>query len=236
MISPQSFAIADVGCDHAYVAIALCQRQLAKKVIAMDVRRGPLAIAKNNVVQYGLGEEIELRLGDGLEELQPGEVDTIIIAGMGGLLMRGILERGYSIWTEDCHPVLVLQPQSDIGQLRHFLYEKGYMIEKEKMLLEEGKYYTVMRAIYDDSDCEVDDSEAAWTYGACNLRNRDAILLQYLKKESCTLHQIQTNLEEVINRANEEQREVPVKTLTRFREVQQQIRINTLAQKYYQIK
>ena len=91
MVSPQSFAIADIGCDHAYVSIALRQRRMAQKVIAMDVRKGPLAIAKNNVMQYGLEDTITLRLSDGLEQLQPNEVGTIIIAGMGGLLMMRIL-------------------------------------------------------------------------------------------------------------------------------------------------
>ena len=125
MISPQSFAIADVGCDHAYVSIALKLRGMAQKVIAMDVRKGPLAIAEKNIALYGLEESIDVRLGDGLEKLNPGEADTIVIAGMGGLLMRDILERGKRIWCEKEHPVLILQPQSDLDVVRHFLYEHG---------------------------------------------------------------------------------------------------------------
>ena len=98
MVSPQSLVvpekkcIADIGCDHAYVSIALMERGLADKVIAMDVRKGPLEIAAKNVAEYGMENNIELRLSDGMERLKPGEADAIIIAGMGGLLMCSILE------------------------------------------------------------------------------------------------------------------------------------------------
>ena len=79
MVSPQSFVIADIGCDHAYVSITLVERKLAQKVIAMDVRKGPLEIAKKNVTAYAMTDEIELRLSDGLDKILPGEADVIVI-------------------------------------------------------------------------------------------------------------------------------------------------------------
>lgn len=146
MVSPQSFAVADVGCDHAYVSIALLERGIAKKVIAMDVRQGPLKIAAGNVKSANLEEKIDLRLSDGLEKLTSGEVDTIIIAGMGGLLVKRILEQGKAVLCTERPPVLVLQPQSDLAAVRIFLHSSAYHIVQETMLIEDGKYYTVMRA------------------------------------------------------------------------------------------
>ena len=94
--------VADVGCDHAYVSIALVARRIARKVIAMDVRKGPLAIAADNINEAGLTERIELRLGDGLAMLRRDEADAIVIAGMGGLLTKRILEQGMDILS--CSP------------------------------------------------------------------------------------------------------------------------------------
>ncbi len=146
MVPPQSFTVADVGCDHAYVSIALVKRKLCRRVIAMDVRSGPLRIAEGNVISCGETERIELRQSDGLGGLSPGEADAVILAGMGGLLVIRILTEGREILEAEKPPVLILQPQSDIREVRIFLYENAYHIVREQMVLEDGKYYTVMRA------------------------------------------------------------------------------------------
>ncbi len=233
MISPQSFAIADVGCDHAYVSIALKLRGMAQKVIAMDVRKGPLAIAEKNIALYGLEESIDVRLGDGLEKLNPGEADAIVIAGMGGLLMRDILERGKRIWCEKEHPVLILQPQSDLDVVRHFLYEHGYVIERENMLTEDGKYYTVMRAAFCPEESMMEYNDAEWLYGAYNLRHKNGILLQYLQDQSATLQRIDEELQKTVADAEKRGTVVAAKTRQRMLTVRQQIRINEKAQQYY---
>ena len=110
---------ADVGCDHAYTSIYLVEQGIAPQVIAMDVNKGPLARAKDNVEKFGMAERISLRLSDGLEALLQGEADTILIGGMGGPLMERIL----SAYPEkvDRAKELVLQPQSEIGQFRRFV-------------------------------------------------------------------------------------------------------------------
>lgn len=236
MVSPQSFAIADIGCDHAYVSIALRQRDMVHKVIAMDVRKGPLAIAKNNVMQYGLEDTIVLRLSDGLEQLQPGEVDTIIIAGMGGLLMLRILEEGRLVWKEvKKRPALILQPQSDIDQVRHYLYENDYSIDRECMLIDEGKYYTVISAKPGKKENICMPAEG-WLYGMYNLEHRDAVLRDFLEKEWSTLQQIQKNLKEVVEKATQHEQEVPDKTKLRMKEVEEQLRMNAAAREYYDVR
>lgn len=232
MISPQSFTVADVGCDHAYISIALIKRCLASHVIAMDVRKGPLEIADKNVKAYAMEEKIELRLSDGLDQLGMGEADTIIIAGMGGLLIKSILEKGKHILSDaDTPPALVLQPQSDIREIRIFLHAQAYHIVQETMLEEEGKYYTVLKALPGKKDgCF---SNAEWLYGKYNLERQSAVLQTYLQKESRILENILTGLQQTIRKAGENGVTVPGKTLERLDSVKREIAINRSAMEYY---
>lgn len=253
MVSPQSFTIADVGCDHAYVSIALVQRNLAKKMIAMDVRTGPLDIAKRNVTEAGLANQIDIRLGDGLEKLQPGEADVIIIAGMGGLLIKGILERGMEILNcEMKRPILILQPQSDLKEVRMFLRAHAYDIACEDMLEEDGKYYTIIKAEpisikgLHNSRNAVDDNlkeqffsymeeytEEEWEYGKYNLLNQNKVLLQYLEKEKAVLKRIEEKVNTSIKKMEEEGQEIPFSTLERSKSVTYEKERNEKALQYY---
>ena len=101
--------VADVGCDHAYIAIHLAENNIAPRVVAMDVNKGPLSKAMENIEIRGLEDRIETRLSDGLARLNPGEADTVVIAGMGGALMVRILTEGESALY--VVKELILQPQ-----------------------------------------------------------------------------------------------------------------------------
>ncbi len=234
MISPQSFAIADVGCDHAYVSIALLQRDIAKKVIAMDVRTGPLDIAKRNIAEAGFLDVIDVRLGDGLQRLDVDEVDTIIIAGMGGLLIKGILERGIHILQDaKKKPELILQPQSDLREVREFLYKNAYSIVEEQMLVEEGKYYTVIKAQFGDAESKPAYNEMEWVYGRCNLERQSVCLYEYLQNEKRVLENIYNNLQKTISGSEKES--VNQATLERLHSLGIEIEINKKALEHYHI-
>ena len=142
MVSP-GCRLADVGTDHAYIPIYLMQNGVIPQAVAMDINQGPLLRATENIRRYGLTGRIETRLSDGLEKLQTGEADTILIAGMGGLLMVRILENGQGVLA-GCRE-LVLQPQSDIRSVRAYLEEKGWQLDREDLVFEDGKYYPMMR-------------------------------------------------------------------------------------------
>ncbi len=247
MVSPQSFTIADVGCDHAYVSIALVQRKKASKVIAMDVRTGPLDIAKKNVSEAGFSDTIDIRLGDGLEKLEPGEADGIIIAGMGGLLMKGILERGIHILNvREKAPTLILQPQSDLKEVRIFLQAHAYHIVCESMLVEDGKYYTIIKAepdgvsAYAESGERVQTfaekpySEEEWVYGRCNLVTHSEVLLEFLKKEQTVLQRILEKVEMSVQKSLDGNEEIPISTKQRIESVKQEIACNAKALQYYE--
>ncbi|MCC6093703.1 MAG: class I SAM-dependent methyltransferase [Eubacterium sp.] len=144
MVTPGN-RVADIGTDHAYVPVYLVENGIAPCAIAMDVRKGPLARAEQSVREAGLLEHIQLRLSDGMEKLMPGEADTAVIAGMGGMLVCHILT-GFPETTASLQE-LVLEPQSETYKVRYLITASlGFVITDEQMVCEDGKYYPVIRA------------------------------------------------------------------------------------------
>lgn len=148
-VSPGNI-LADVGCDHGYLSIWLCQTGRVPSAIAMDVNGGPLKKAEENVALYGLKDRIQLRLSDGLMKLQAGEVDAVAIAGMGGGLTIRILQARQDV--VDQLKELILEPQSDVDQVRLYLESIGFLIVDEDMVLEDGKFYPIIRAVPMEED------------------------------------------------------------------------------------
>ena len=128
---PPSITIGDIGTDHGYLLIDRISSGANPTGIGCDLRPGPLDSAKKNITLAGLNSQIELRLGDGLRPLHPSEVQWVTIAGMGGGTMKSILQESPIIW----HSLegLVCQPQSDGGELRKFLADSNWKIEKEEL-------------------------------------------------------------------------------------------------------
>ena len=168
--------VLDIGCDHAFVSIACIQRKIANHVIAMDVRQGPLSIAQSNIKSYGLEKCVETRLSDGLEKANVHEASWAIIAGMGGELIRKILQNGKAHL--DAGIGLVLQPQSELDTVRTFLYEQNYLIVDELFLQEEGKFYTIIKA-KKTSQCYPLKPEEAM-YGPVLLKRMEPLFQKYL--------------------------------------------------------
>lgn len=188
LVTP-GFRVADIGTDHGYIPLWLTEQGLIPGAVAMDINPGPLQRAKENVQMYELGEKIETRLSDGLKELKPGEADSVVIAGMGGNLMIKILKEGAEIL--QTVQELILQPQSDVGEVRSFLQREGYRITSEKMILEDGKFYPVMRAEHGAME-ELSDIEAL--YGPCLLKEKNPCLKQFLEKEQQTFEHVRCSL------------------------------------------
>ncbi len=132
---------ADIGTDHAYVPIKLWEAGI--KVIATDIMPGPLKIAAENVKKQNA--DIELRLGGGLSPIKKGEVDTVIIAGMGGEMIEKILSED----EEKAKAVrLVLQPMNRQSELREYLLKNGFNILEEDLATEGFKVYNLIVAEY----------------------------------------------------------------------------------------
>ena len=133
--------LADIGTDHGYIPIYALSKGLCEKAIASDINPGPLARAKEHAEQMGLEDKIDLRLGGGLSTLEEGEADTIVIAGMGGLLIAEILENSPEIVKGAI--TLILQPMTAQAELREYLSRGGYTLEKEFLVAEEEKLYNI---------------------------------------------------------------------------------------------
>ena len=137
--------LADIGTDHAHLPIWLCQQDIIPSAIAADLRPGPLDAAAANIRQACLSERIETRLSDGLSGFREGEADTLTIAGMGGRLICRILGQKPEL-TNQFREIL-LQPQSEIGEVRRYLAVHGCSIVQETCTEEDGKFYPVIRAV-----------------------------------------------------------------------------------------
>lgn len=194
--------VADVGCDHGYVAISLIQQNKASRVIAMDVRKGPLNRAKEHIMQYGMEEFIKTRLSDGVEALSPGEADGLVCAGMGGKLMIGILERGMAVIER--MQELVLQPQSELSFVREWLRNHAFAMDEECMVCEDGKFYPMFRV--KPANVVAENSAMTGTgiqqrvedrYGPLLLKRRDPVLYQFLQREQRVYTEILRGLDQI---------------------------------------
>lgn len=136
----KSSSVADIGTDHAFVPIALAKRGV--RVIATDVNRGPLLSAKKNIEKHGLN--ITLLQGFGLDVLDAGDTEEIIIAGMGGDLIKTIIKNGME---KALSSRLILQPMNSQAELRRFLMENGFKIESEDLAQEGRKIYNLIVSV-----------------------------------------------------------------------------------------
>ena len=176
--------LADIGTDHAYIPIWLVKSGRISEAIAADVNRGPLQRALEHVRDNGLEDRIKLRLSDGFLALKPGEADSAVLAGMGGGLMIRILKEGARVveHLEEC----ILQPQSEIEKVRAFLLEEGFLFIREDMVLDDGKYYPMMKVAppgQKDTCSRERWSPVELRYGRLLLRDRNSVLRAFLERE-----------------------------------------------------
>ena len=138
--------VADVGCDHGYLSIYLLTNGIARSCIASDVNEVPLQSAMGNARKFGVANKMEFCLSDGVRNL-PRDFDCMICAGMGGDTMMHILSD--APWLRDSRYRLILQCQSKRPELRQWLYDKGFCINRET-LAKDGKFvYSIMEVVFD---------------------------------------------------------------------------------------
>ena len=139
--------IADIGTDHGYIPAYLLSEGIIDFAVLGDVNKGPLENAKSEIIALGFEDKCNLRLGNGLDILAPGEVDQIIIAGMGGQLISQILEVGKNV--SRSAEKLILQPMQGQEDLRKYLDKSGYSIIGEYLEKEDFRIYEIIVASYD---------------------------------------------------------------------------------------
>lgn len=139
---PEGCRLADVGTDHGYLPVYLLQRGRIRGAVAADIGAEPLAHARRTAEAYGV-TGIDFRLCDGLRDIAPNEVDTVVIAGMGGETIIAILEG--AAWTKDGAHTLLLQPMTKAADLRRWLAVNGYSFTEERLVWDKNYLYPVLR-------------------------------------------------------------------------------------------
>jgi len=194
-------SVADIGTDHGYVPIYLIKNNIASKVIAMDINKGPLERARMHIIGHGLKGQIETRLSDGLKNLEPGEVDAFIAAGMGGGLVIKILEDSKAV--VDSLKFAVLQPQSEIAKVRKYLNRNGLVIIDEDMVEEDGKFYPMMKVVHGEPQIY---EEYEYIFGKILLEKKHPVLHKFLLREQYIQESIVEQLSKHIGSESAEQR------------------------------
>lgn len=203
--------IMDVGTDHGYIPIYLVKNHIADKVIASDINKDPLKKAEINASLDGVADKIDLRLGSGLATLKNNEAEEVIIAGMGGNLIRDILEN-------DLEKVknldyLILQPAQNPEVLREYLYTNNYEILEEDLCLDEGKYYELFKVRYKIGNY-ISLESIYYEISPMLLNKKSPLLKDYIesKIQKCkrALNFITDNTEHATRRKNELQEKIKI--------------------------
>lgn len=137
---------ADIGCDHGKLAVYLAVTGVCRRVIAADLRPGPLARAAALCEAFACGDRVECRLGDGLAVLAPGEAQDIVIAGVSGVTAAEMV--GAAPFPLAAGMRFVFVPPTKHGALRDFLWRHGFSLVGETPVLAAGRAYTALCAEY----------------------------------------------------------------------------------------
>ncbi len=187
MVLPGKTA-ADIGTDHGYLPVYLIIEDICPHVIASDRAKAPLESARQLVELLSLNNQIDIRLGEGLDVLAPHEAATICMAGMGGATMRTVL-----LDSREMLPTierLVLQPMRGAAGLRRFLVENGFAIVQEELALDDGFYYEIIAAEQGAMTLSEDEID----FGPLLLAQKHPLLGDYLALKQADLTRLMDGL------------------------------------------
>lgn len=187
---PKNSIVADIGTDHGYIPAYLIENKISKKVIGTDISKGSLDKIIEYVKELGSETKIDTRLGDGLDVIKPLEIDTLIISGMGGLLIRDILEKHKK--TADTIIDFILQPMVASKELRQYLIENNFEIIKEELVKEDNKYYEIIHAKKGKSFLE---KEIYYEISPILIKDKHPLLKEFLQDKLISAKKIVKELE-----------------------------------------
>ncbi|OPZ73058.1 MAG: tRNA (adenine(22)-N(1))-methyltransferase [Firmicutes bacterium ADurb.Bin456] len=211
---PAGSSVADIGTDHAYLPVYLVKTDVCRRVIATDVREGPFGSAKVKVQEHGLDGRIELRLGDGLQALEPGEAEVLVLAGMGGNTIREILTGAPQVLKQCTR--LILQPMADAGDLRIWLAGRGWKIWDERLVEEDGRIYVILAAVPGEESTK---DKLYLELGPRLIEKKDPLLAVYLERITNKYEKILASLAASKSKPAQAKKTVITEKLTRMREL-----------------
>ncbi|WP_408006807.1 tRNA (adenine(22)-N(1))-methyltransferase [Pseudalkalibacillus sp. A8] len=191
---PKGSIIADIGSDHAFLPCYCIQKGIINRAIAGEVNQGPFQSAYNQVKALGLENQIEVKLGDGLEVISAHEVSTVVIAGMGGQLISNILERG-----KDRLPGverLILQPNMGARFIREWFEKNNWKLIEESILEEDEKIYEILVA--ERTNTPVVFNEAEKLLGPILMKQKNSTFQKKWKREKDNWEKILLQLEKAL--------------------------------------
>ncbi|RWZ60054.1 tRNA (adenine-N(1))-methyltransferase [Halobacillus fulvus] len=202
---PRGAYFADIGSDHAYLPCYVCLHDGDAKAVAGEVNQGPYESAWNEVRSHGLENRIDVRLGDGLQVVEPGEIQQVVVAGMGGPLIRDILNNGEDKLSRVNR--IVVQPNIDARSLRRWFYERGFQLVAEEILEENGHIYEILVAEKGDAHApysEVELEKELWL-GPFLMRQKNEV---FQKKWEEELNKKQKILEQIKQSTKDQQEKI----------------------------
>lgn len=191
-------SIADIGTDHGYVPMLLVKNGRSPHVIMSDISEGSLAKARETFSACHLEDRVsesDFRVGDGLQTIEAGETDEVIIAGLGGHTIKSILADDEA--KSRSFKRLVLQPRKHSGTLRHYLFTHGWDIESE-ILAEEGKFaceiITAVPTEFTEREAPYPEDDIRWKYPAEMIKADPELALNRIRWKLGSLEEQETNL------------------------------------------
>jgi tRNA (adenine22-N1)-methyltransferase len=185
---PAGSRVADVGTDHAQLLAWLAGHGRIASGIGIDVNAGPLAQARRTLAAAGV-QGVELRHGDGLQPLRPGEADVVVLAGMGGARMVRLLDAGAAVAAVvERLRGLVLQPNTEWAAVRRWVEARGHALAGEAMVEDRGKFYVVLDVRPHRSEDPPREAAPRWTdeqleLGPRLLVERPPVFVAWLRHE-----------------------------------------------------
>ena len=189
---PKGARLADIGSDHAYLPVSLMLNEQISFAVAGEVVKGPFESAEKQVRKNGLSDKIVVRLADGLSAVElADEITAVTIAGMGGTLIRSILQAGQDNQRLSGKERLILQPNVGERTLREWLMQNDYTILAEEILEENKKIYEIIVA----EKAATTYTERELFFGPFLLQEKSPIFLEKWQSELQSRHYVLKQLE-----------------------------------------
>ena len=192
----------------------LIENQISKHVIATDVSKGSLNKTLSYINDVEFKGKIEARLGDGLEVLKPFEVDTVVIAGMGGLLIRDILNKDLN--KSNSITNYILQPMIAVKELREYLFNNSYIIVDEDLVKEDNKFYEI---IYAKKGKDFVEKDIYFEISKKIIEKKHPLLEEFIKYKIASASNILNNLEDKTSDKSKDRYKELTEIISKYEEV-----------------
>lgn len=193
---PEVAYILDIGTDHAYLPLAIMQRDHVKQIFASEAARGPFENAKSNIAAANYSKDISMLLGDGFEVVKVIEksekIEAVTICGMGGELIADIIKDGVEQHLLPAQATLVLQPNNHEKKLRQQLMSLNYKIIDEQVVTESSHFYEIIKAVPAKDSVQYSDDELI--FGPQLLKTRSKVFIEKWHKKLVHFKKIEQSL------------------------------------------